>query len=360
MTRSGLKNPQCGIGETSHASVTPNTLRMISQPSPRWGGLPRNPVCADQRPETEQWAALQTRAGTITNQEIAFIHNPSFLEAGAVNEILRETGTIPSAPRRIAKVPDDIPAYFAALHATPLLVPAEEVDLFRRMNFLKFLANAGRSKLDLQRPDRKRVEKIETLLAQAHDARNRLVQANLRLVVSIARRLANQYYPFDDIVSDGNLALLRAVEKFDYARGFRFSTYATHVIQRELYRQSRRRCEQGRRMASGVDEWLADTPDDRGSDERHGEVLDRWQRLLSLMEDELDDREQFILNMRLGLDLEQGPQTLQSIGKELGISKERVRQLEVRAISRLQRAADGCGASSAPPAADSSQFGGTL
>ena len=358
MTRSVLKNPRRGIRETRRVSVTPNTLRMIRQPSPRWDELRRHPGCTEQQEETEQWAALQTRARAITNQEIAFIHNPSFSEAGAVNEILKDTETIPNSPRRIAKVPDSTPAYFAALYGTPLLVPAEEVELFRRMNFLKFLANASRSKVSPQRPDRRRVEEIETLLAQAHEARNRLVQANLRLVVSIASRLANQSYPCDDIVSDGNLALLRAVEKFDYARGFRFSTYATHVIQRELFRQSGRRREQGRRMASGVDEWLADIPDDHGSDERDAEEFDRWQRLLSLIEDELDDRERFILTMRLGLDLEQGPQTLQSIGTELGISKERVRQLEVRAIARLRRAAEVCGASAALPAADSSQFGG--
>ncbi len=176
-------------------------------------------------------------------------------------------------------------------------------------------------------------------LDQAGEVRNQIVQANLRLVVSIARRLADPYNPFEDLVSDGNLALLRAVEKFDYSRGFRFSTYATHVIQRELHRQLQRRRDEGRRTASGVGDWLIDMPGASGSDGQSRETFDKWQRLLELMERALDDRERKVLALRIGLDLESGPQTLQTIGRQLGVSKERVRQLEVRAIARLQLAA---------------------
>jgi RNA polymerase sigma factor (sigma-70 family) len=277
----------------------------------------------------------------IMVQEIAFIHNPSFSAAGAESKILRTPGPLASANRRTGKAPSAVPAYFAALYETPLLSPEEEVDLFRRMNFLKFLANAKRSKLNPRRPEQKRVAEIEDLLAQARDVRNRIIEANLRLVVSIARRLAADHYPFDDIVSDGNLALVRGIEKFDFARGFRFSTYATHVIQRELYRQSGRRRDQGRKTIFGVDDWLSSTPDDSDPEQRHSQVFQRWQKLQPLMEQELTDREQDILAMRVGLDVEQGPQTLQSIGSKLGISKERVRQLERRAIERLQQAAEG-------------------
>jgi len=284
-------------------------------------------------------AALQQRARKIIDQELGFIHNPEFSKAAVVEKFLSQPALPPETSSRSAKVPEEIPAYFAALYATPLLTPAGEAELFRRMNFLKFLANAKRSKLNPDCPDLQQIEEIESLLKQAHATRNLLVESNLRLVVSIARKLADQYYPFDDIVSDGNVALLNAIEKFDFARGFRFSTYATHVIQRDLYRFSRRRRELAKKTVSGVEEWLSAAAEDQESSEQQGETFDRWQNLLILMQRELTEREQIILSLRLGIDIEKGPQTLQAIAGELGISKERVRQLEVRAISRLQQAA---------------------
>ncbi|MBS0262546.1 MAG: sigma-70 family RNA polymerase sigma factor [Planctomycetes bacterium] len=282
---------------------------------------------------------LRARAKALIDQEIGFIHNPEFLKAGDSGKFKITESAAPETSKRSARVPDGIPAYFAALYATPLLTATGETELFRRMNYLKFLANTKRSKLNPDRPDRKRIEEVESLLQQALSVRNLLAESNLRLVVSIARRLADPYYAFDDIVSDGNLALLNAIEKFDFSRGFRFSTYATHVIQRDLYRHSRRRRELAKRTASGVDDWLSATPDEHDVTDHQGEVFDRWQHLLVLMQQELTPREQTILAMRLGTDLETGPQTLQAIAGQLGISKERVRQLEVRAIARLQTAA---------------------
>jgi DNA-directed RNA polymerase sigma subunit (sigma70/sigma32) len=124
----------------------------------------------------------------------------------------------------------------AGLYKIPLLSAEQELHLFRKMNFLKYKASRLRSSLDLLRPKAPLMQQIERLHEQAIVAKNEIVSANLRLVVSIARRHIGPYSNFFDLISDGNLSLLRAVEKFDYARGNRFSTYATWVIARNFAR----------------------------------------------------------------------------------------------------------------------------
>ncbi|MBS0263786.1 MAG: sigma-70 family RNA polymerase sigma factor [Planctomycetes bacterium] len=279
---------------------------------------------------------LVARARRIAETEIAFIDNPCFAEPGAARKILTEE---PGPTAALPAVPAGLPPYFAALYATPLLDAETEVVLFRRLNYLKYVALSKRVRLSVEQPTRRQIEDIEAVLARIHEVRNKLVQSNLRLVVSIARRLVSDVYPFDDIVGDGNLLLLRAIEKFDFSRGFKFNTYATHVIRRELNRKARVRRQQAKRVTAELNDRLHNTPDRRSAHDQTGMIWERWPRLLSLMKQILDDREQTILAMRLGLDLDQGPQNRKSIGERLGISTERVRQLELRAIARLKTAA---------------------
>jgi RNA polymerase primary sigma factor len=233
---------------------------------------------------------------------------------------------------------DGAPAYFLRLRESPLLTPEEELDLFRRMNFLKFLANRVRAALVPPRPQLRLIQEVERLLAEAGEVRERIVSANLRLVVSIARRFVDEDNDFEDLVSDGNLTLIGAVEKFDYARGFRFSTYATHAIQRDFFRQVRKRRLNRTRFQLGADELIVGKEDDSPSETDANEHFQRCQRLVELMERELSDRERYIVRMRYGLDHDTGRQTLATIGAKLGVSKERIRQLEIHAIETLQRA----------------------
>jgi RNA polymerase primary sigma factor len=289
-------------------------------------------------PVTVADAQLQERARALLGCEIAFIHNASFRRPSIERSILSSAPASATEKGRIPRTPDGTPAYFAQLYSTPLLTAEEEQHLFRKMNYLKYRANQLRAGLDPIRPDAVVVSQIEERLAQAVEVRAKIISANLRLVVSIARRFVDDTNGFDELVSDGNLTLMNAVEKFDYARGFRFSTYATHAIQRDFYRQCRRRRTDRARYLRGIDELIADAPDDE-PDPIAGEQFRRYQKLLGLIQDELDEREQFVLAMRFGLDHDAGPQTLQVIGAQLGVSKERVRQLEIRAIATLQRVA---------------------
>ena len=112
------------------------------------------------------------------------------------------------------------------------------------MNYLKSRANRLREQLDPHRPNPADLDEIERLLSEAAEVKNQVVEMNLRLVVSIARTRVGPGYDLHECVSDGNLALIKAVDGFDFARGNKFSTYATLAIRRDLgrnrYRSSRR------------------------------------------------------------------------------------------------------------------------
>jgi len=277
----------------------------------------------------------------LLDTEIGFIHNSGFTRGAASKEILAgptaDPGVACSPPRGL---PNGAPAYFAALYSTPLLDSEQEAALFRRMNFLKFRANQLRAGLNPSRPRATVVEEIESLLAAAAIDRDRIVAANLRLVVSIARRFSGESGDFEELVSDGNLTLLSAVEKFDYARGFRFSTYATHAIQRDFFRQIRKRRTDRARFVQASDESVAAVEDRESTLESQVEQIRRCGQLSTMMDCELTERERYIVMMRYGLDHDTGRQTLATIGAELGVSKERVRQLEIQAIATLQRASE--------------------
>jgi len=245
----------------------------------------------------------------------------------------------PQGGGRVRSVPEDLPAYFQELFATPLLTADEEKALFRLMNLFKFRANSYRSNIDPDAPSATLVAQAESCLALALQAREKIVRANLRLVVSIARRFANDLCSFEELVSDGNVALLNAVEKFDYGRGFRFSTYATHAIQRDFFRILRKRRNESARCAQGLPEMLANSPDETDPVGVELELLRQSSQVRELMSRQLSERERMVVDLRFGLRPGSEPATLQVVAAALSVSKERVRQIEIKAIEKLRQGA---------------------
>lgn len=146
---------------------------------------------------------------------------------------------------------------------------------------------------------------------------------------------------FDELLSDGLLALLKAVDKFDFSRGFRFSTYAYRAIARNASQNLARQASQQRQQVQlSAAEPVEDARREKTIDERS------WERLrsnLAEMMAHLDPREQFVVRSRFALGSQLQARTLQSLAEELGVSKERVRQLEQRAILKLNRLASAQG-----------------
>lgn len=288
-------------------------------------------------------------------------------------------------------VEDSVQLYLHEIGQVSLLTAAEERDLAIQISEGK----AARQQLSHEEyaNGRERM-KLEQALARGDEARRRLIQANLRLVVSVAKKYISSPMAFMDLVQEGNIGLMRAVEKFDYARGNRFSTYATwwirQAVTRSIAEQSRLirlpvhlsesivhlrraiyRLEQQlereptaeelahalgmslrkvkRLLQASTQPVSLEQPLNNDSEGRVSEVLadealetpieiaaaNMLQAELSAALNDLPERERKILQLRYGL-LDGQRRTLEEIGVAFGITRERTRQIEADALRRLR------------------------
>ena len=280
---------------------------------------------------------LGQRAEHIRQLPLDFIPNALFSRTSA-EKVVNQPFPGPVDVKKVRR-PSGLPAYLASLYEVPLLTREQEVWLFRKFNYLKHKASTLREQLDPERPNARLMDQIERVYDEIVELKNRIVRSNLRLVVSIAKRRVSPGDSFFDLVSDGNMSLIRAVEKFDYARGNKFSTYASWAIMKNYARtipdEHRRR---DRFRAADME--MLQTATDRRADEYQQRLAasDRLQQVSKFL-DRLDQREQTIIIRRYGLDHEHEPQTLKEVGSALGVTKERVRQIEAKALEKLREAA---------------------
>ncbi|MFG2627743.1 RNA polymerase sigma factor [Streptomyces sp. NPDC048473] len=281
--------------------------------------------------------------------------------------------------------------YLREIGRIPLLTAADEVELARRVEAGLFAEERLASTPD---PDTQLAVDLDRLVVMGRMAKRRLIEANLRLVVSVAKRYVGRGLTMLDLVQEGNLGLIRAVEKFDYARGYKFSTYATWWIRQAMSRaladQARtirvpvhvvelinrvvrvqRRMLQERGYEPTAEE-VADQLD--LTPERVGEVLRLAQEPVSLhapvgeeedvalgdlIEDgdaaspvesaaflllrehleavlsTLNERERKVVQLRYGL-ADGRPRTLEEIGRIFGVTRERIRQIESKTLNKLR------------------------
>ncbi|MBW8884692.1 MAG: RNA polymerase subunit sigma-70, partial [Planctomycetia bacterium] len=176
----------------------------------------------------------EMRARRILELPLDYMYHESFDKAGIEKDIMRPMPVAVAA--RKVRGPSGLPPYLAALYEVPLLTREQEYHLFRRFNYLKHKATKLRKTLDPARARTSLMNEIEKLYDEAVKIKNEIVQANLRLVVSIAKRHVSGSEDFFGLVSDGNMSLIRAVEKFDFSRGNKFSTYASWAIMKNFAR----------------------------------------------------------------------------------------------------------------------------
>ncbi len=295
---------------------------------------------------------------------------------------------------QVAEERDLVGVYLHEISRTPLLDAAQEVDLSKAIEaglYAEHLLEADKLKRGLKR------DELEKLVADGSHAKDLFIRANLRLVVSIARRYVRSGMPMLDLIQEGNTGLVRAVEKFDYVKGYKFSTYATwwirQAISRAIAQQERtvrlpvHLVEDVNRMrnvtrqltrelgsdpepdqiaaALGVtvervtelirwsqDTVSLDTPVGDDGDTNLGDlVADRdtpspeeivlsaleRQRIEGLL-NHLDDRSAGIMRARYGL--EDGREhSLTEVASRFSLSRERIRQLEIQALGRLRELA---------------------
>lgn len=280
----------------------------------------------------------EQRAIKIFELPLDFMPNAEFDDVSRVDEITADL-LVAADPARKVRAPSGLPPYLASLYDVPLLNREQEYHLFRKMNYLKHVASKLRSELNPKAPLVSLMDQIEKLYEHSVAVKNKIVQANLRLVVSIAKKHVDPNDDFFGLISDGNMSLIRASEKFDYARGNKFSTYASWAIMKNFARTIPGEFKHRDRFRTSSEEIFTGHEDKR-ADNFSAEIdqaarTDQIQRILHT----LDDREQQIIVRRFGLDHRFEPLTLKEVGEELGVTKERIRQLESRALDKLRAAA---------------------
>ena len=292
---------------------------------------------------------------------------------------------------------DPVRMYLKEIGRVPLLTGAEEVEYSRRVESGGFAATrladlaASGQLADLEFEERRALQRA---VRRGEDAREVLIEANLRLVVSIAKRYVGRGMHFLDLIQEGNLGLMRAVEKFDYTKGFKFSTYATwwirqaitraiadqartiripvhmvesinkvHRVQRQMLQDLEReptveelaeavgltedRVREIQRISldllsldapvgeeddSNLSDFIEDQAAEAPADAAARRMLNR--AVIDAL-DELNDREKAVVRLRFGLDDGQA-RTLEEVGKEFGVTRERIRQIESKTLAKLR------------------------
>jgi len=279
----------------------------------------------------------EVEARHLLSRPLEYIYNESFDAPDAEDIILAPLpdGDAYEMQRRSMKVPKDAPPELAPLYEVPLLNKAQEQHLFRQMNYLKHKANKLREQLDPARVRTPDLVRIEDLQKQAEAVKEKLIRCNMRLVINIAKKHAAQSDNFFELQSDGNMSLIRAVEKFDYSRGNKFSTYASWAIMKNFARSIPDEKRYRERYATGHEDMFEAAPDVRTNEQEIVTSQDQARSRVHDLLEKLDPREREIIRMRAGLDNYSEGMTLEEIGQQLGITKERVRQLHVRIMKKL-------------------------
>jgi RNA polymerase sigma factor (sigma-70 family) len=299
-----------------------------------------------QRSRSSMYRVLtEIRAQRLLDQPIECIYHESFDDASKAGIILAPMPGAEEfeATRRAMKIPKDAPPELISNYEMPLLTKEQEQHLFRKMNFLKHRAKKLLGQMTLPSGminyANLRVEtldQIEKYLDEADTVKETLIRCNMRLVTSIAKRHSGQAENFFELLSDGNISLMRAVEKYDYSRGFKFSTYASWAIMKNFARSIPDEKNRRERFVTGNED-VFDAAEDKRTQE--GEILaaaEQASAKVNRLLEYLEPREREIIRMRAGLDDGQEGMTLEKIGEKLGITKERVRQLNVRIMNKLR------------------------
>lgn len=281
----------------------------------------------------------EVRAKQLIQEPIAYIPHESFDDPSKADEILApmpdEEKYEAARAKARASVPKGLPPELASLYEVPLLNREQEAHLFRKMNFLKHQAEKLRQSIDPARARSSDLDRLEELNREILQIKELLVSANMRLVASIVKQHVGPNDNFFELLSDGNLSLLRAVEKFDFSRGNKFSTYATWAIRKNLARSLPTEKTYRDRFMTGFEEVLETKSDTRGSEYEDEASAQRAVQQVNRLKEFLDERERKILELRYGLN--NGPRlTLEQVGELMDITKERVRQIEVRIKKKLR------------------------
>jgi RNA polymerase sigma factor (sigma-70 family) len=275
----------------------------------------------------------------VLSFRVKYVPNPVFAAPDAEEICLGDEKlfTYPPEPPDLPELPEGVPPYLAELYGIPVLSREREKELFRKYNYIKYRAAMLQEKIRRTGYRTGMLERFEELKEAAEQIRRILIRCNLRLVVSIAKRHIGPLAGLSDLISEGNLCLIRAVECYDFSREARFATYATwaltkhfaRVVPEENYRMSA--------FVTGQQARLDAAGDARETSSERTEWTEHIRAVLDRAIVHLTERERAIIASRYGT-RGQPAKTLEEVGQLIGLTRERVRQIEARALEKLRTA----------------------
>lgn len=224
--------------------------------------------------------------------------------------------------------------------ASSLLTTDQEKHVFLRYNYARKRTQEAIAKFRKQ-PGKEVVKQVLSWYGRVRETREVITQTNLALVLAMAKRTRMSEVDFGELVSEGNMALLRAIEKFDISRGFKFSTYACRAILKGFSRIAVKTSRYRQAFPAEYDPALekSDFLETRRA-ESEKDAVEELQRIMGENRAHLSDVEKTVLQARFALNQmsDSSPMTLEEVGQVIGVTKERVRQIQNKALEKLRAA----------------------
>ena len=282
--------------------------------------------------------ALRQRAEEYLAQSYAFMDSPLFKQRGIEKELFTFDKE-PSLPMTSWYQPTREDLLDAAVTGAPQLMTAkEERVMFLRFNFAKRKLTQLQNRVKRDGLTRQTAEEVIEWHRRFEHFREYLVRTNLALVLAMAKRVRLGDVDFAEVVSEGNMALIRAVDKFNVERGFKFSTYACRAILKAFSRTALKASRYRTRFPVEFEPDLEKSDwSDRRRDVIEAECIDELKTIVDRNMADLSDVEQTVIRRRFNWqESEATPLTLEEVGKIIGVTKERVRQIQNKALAKIK------------------------
>jgi RNA polymerase primary sigma factor len=333
--------PQDGSGNSSRQKASKRRQPVVTERQAIDSSRQPRSISRYRAVETSETIAAEVTAiqnAASAGKAIHFVDHPLFAKRNGFAKLQKlkpaSLSDLDILDRRATPLTDC--ALLPSLAQMRLLSSEEEVYLFTSMNFLRYRAEKTRQRMTNGSERTKLLESIASDIYEALRARNRIVESNLRLVISLAKKLCNSTDQLAELVSEGIVPLIRSTELFDISLGNRFSTYATWAVRNQMHRHLKRQLNVLEGRATGHDNGLEQLPDHQSranliefERKQQAESLGRLLEVLS-------GRERLVISARFGLDGQPTGQSLAEISTRLGLSKERVRQIALKALQKLK------------------------
>ncbi len=282
--------------------------------------------------------SLRQQAEQILEGNYAFMESPAFRRKNIEAELFTEDTA--ALPMVAWYQPTRDEAVSAATMGTPQLMSAvEEKTMFLRYNYSKHKLTKLQKKAKTEGLTKDLADQLVDWHAKSEHFREYLTRTNLALVLAMAKRTRLGDIDFAEIVSEGNMALLRAVDKFNVERGFKFSTYACRAILKAFSRTAQKHTKHRQRFPVEFEPDLEKSDwSDKKRDLVEDDLVDELKQIVDRNLAHLSNIEQTVIKQRFNWDQEQEtPLTLEEVGRIIGVTKERVRQIQNKAILKIRR-----------------------